>query len=249
MKIQLIRSATIRFTYSGHSFIIDPYLSPKYGLPSYTGVSLNPIVDLPFPANEVLSGIEMAVISHIHSDHFDPEAKKLLPKNIPIFCQPEDAERINIFGFSDVTPVNDTVQWNYINITRTPGQHGTGKVLEDMGTVSGFVFQSDGEPTVYWAGDTILNDDVTEVLNKFNPDIIITHSSGAVWGDRVKILMDDVETVALCKLAPHSRVIAVHMDSLDHGTVSRRSLREYADRNSIAADRLLIPEDGETLLF
>ncbi len=249
MKIQLIRSATIRFTISGHRFIFDPYLSPKFALPSYTGASLNPIIDLPFPAEEVISGIEMAVISHLHSDHFDPEAKKLLPKNIPVFCQPIDAERIHNSGFSDIHPVGETVQWKNITITRTPGQHGTGSVLEQMGEVSGFVFQSEGEPTVYSAGDTILSKDVKEVLKKFNPDIIITHSSGAVWGDKVKIIMDETDTIALCRLAPQSRIIAVHMDSLDHGTVTRRSLREYAEKNFITEEQLLIPEDGEILNF
>lgn len=93
MKLQLVRSATLRLTYAGHLLIIDPYLAPKHSLPSYTGKSPNPLVDLPFPIEQVLAGIEMAVISHLHSDHFDSVAYERVPKDIPIFCQPGDRLR------------------------------------------------------------------------------------------------------------------------------------------------------------
>jgi len=49
----------------------------------------------------------MALVSHLHSDHFDPAAQELLPKSTPIFCQPEDKATIETKGFSSVTPVTD----------------------------------------------------------------------------------------------------------------------------------------------
>jgi hypothetical protein len=39
------------------------------------------------------------------------------------------------------------------------------------------------------------------------------------------------------------------MEALDHGTVSREDLRSHAQKNGISKDRLLIPEDGQTLVF
>jgi hypothetical protein len=148
-----------------------------------------------------------------------------------------------------VAPIQDVIDWKGISITRTGGQHGTGKVLDDMGGVSGFVFQAATEPTIYWAGDTIWYDVVNEVIEKFQPDIIVTHSSGAVWGERVLIVMDEVQTVTVARAAPNSKVIATHMEALDHGTVSREMLRTYADRAGIGQDRILIPLDGEILRF
>jgi hypothetical protein len=42
-------------------------------------------------------------------------------------------------------------------------------------------------------------------------------------------------------------VIAVHLESLDHGTVTRADLRTAAAAQGISNDRLRIPADGETV--
>ncbi len=100
MQLQLIRSATLRFEYAHRRSTIDPYLAAKHTRPSYTGASPNPLVDLPCSPLEVIAGIEMALISHLHSDHFDPAAKELLPKTLPILCQPDDQPRSSRWGFA-----------------------------------------------------------------------------------------------------------------------------------------------------
>jgi L-ascorbate metabolism protein UlaG (beta-lactamase superfamily) len=88
LRLQLIRNATLRLVYAHQQLIIDPYLAAKHSLPSYTGASPNPLVELPCPPEEVVADIELALISHLHSDHFDSVAQDLLPKDLPIFCQP-----------------------------------------------------------------------------------------------------------------------------------------------------------------
>jgi L-ascorbate metabolism protein UlaG (beta-lactamase superfamily) len=249
MQIQLIRNATMRFEYSGRKFITDPYLAAKHSRPSFTGKSPNPLVDLPCSPREAIAGMDLAVISHLHSDHFDPLAQELLPKDTVMICQPEDAEAIKKMGFKEVLPVHDRMEWRGIEIIRTAGQHGSGEVLGDMGTVSGFVFRAQGEPTVYWTGDTIRYEAVTKVIKEFKPDLILTHSCGAVWGKQVLIVMDAAQTVAVCRTAPQSKVVAIHMEALDHGTITRAVLRQYVGEQGIGPDRLLIPVDGETMLF
>ncbi len=47
MRLQLIRSATLRLDYAGHHLLIDPYFAPKHSRPTYTGKSPNPLIDLP----------------------------------------------------------------------------------------------------------------------------------------------------------------------------------------------------------
>ncbi len=247
MRLQLIRNATLRLTYGGRLWLIDPYLAPRHSRPSYTGRSPNPLVELPCSIEDVLAGAEVVVVSHLHSDHFDPVAHDRVPKALPLFCQPGDEPTIVSKGFQDVRPVVDSVEWNGVHLTRTPGQHGSGAVLADMGRTSGFVFRAEGEPTLYWAGDTILTDEVLDVIARARPDVIVTHSSGAVWGPGTLIVMDAEQTVAVCKAAPTAVVVAVHLDSLDHGTVSRADLRTVADRQGIGPDRLRIPADGEVV--
>jgi L-ascorbate metabolism protein UlaG (beta-lactamase superfamily) len=249
MNIQLIRSATMRINYAGHTILTDPYFATKFSLRSYTGISLNPLVNLPLPVEKIIHNIDAIIISHLHSDHFDSTAKELLPKNLPIFCQPEDAAKIIDLDFIKVMPVTDSLIWENIKLTRIAGKHGTGKVLQEMGTASGFILQSADEPAVYWTGDTLLTKNIKNAIKKFQPKIIITHSSGAIWGDKVKILMNSEETINVCKLAPQSIVVAIHLNSLDHGTVTRETLQKTAEKYGIAASQLLIPQDGEKIIF
>lgn len=247
MQIRLIRSATLRLNYAGRVFLIDPFLAPKHSIPSFAGISPNPIVDLPCSPQEVIAGIEMVLVSHLHSDHFDPAAQELLPKSLPIFCQPGDEIRIAEIGFPAVSPIDDLVEWKDITIARTPGRHGTGKLAEEMGRVSGFVFQAENEPTVYWAGDTIWYEEVQAAIERFRPYVVIVHASGAKFGDSDPIVMDAEQTIAVCQQSAPATVVAVHLESLDHGTVSRSGLREAAETAGIRPTQLLIPADGETI--
>jgi hypothetical protein len=59
--------------------------------------------------------------------------------------------------------------------------------------------------------------------------------------------MDAGQTLDLCEAAPRATVIATHMEALDHATVSRAALRQAAQARGIGSERLLIPQDGETI--
>ena len=247
MKIQLIRNATLRVTYNGCLFLVDPFLAAKETIRSFAGISQNPTVDLPMSPEAVIEGVEMVLVSHLHPDHFDEVAINLLPKTLPILCQPGDETTIREKGFADVTAVVTQHTWQGIRFTRTPGQHGYGELAERMGNVSGFVWEAAGEPKVYWMGDTVWYEAVADIVAQTQPDVIVTHSSGAKFGDSLPIVMDDVQTTAVCQAAPNSVVIAVHLESLDHGTVTRASLRAAAAAQGISDHQLRIPADGETL--
>ena len=250
MQIQQIRNSTLKFSIAGKLILTDPVLLPRHGIESFAGIEKNPIVDLPFPADDVIKDIDLVIISHLHQDHFDDGAKKMLPKNIPMFCQPGDENAIKENGFSDVTPIEHQLEWKNIQITRTPGRHAGNKKWEAiLGKVSGFIFKVDNEPIVYWAGDTVLYDEIINIITTVKPDIILTHSCGAMLEDSGPIVMDAEQTIAVCKLAPKTKVIATHIDALDHGTVSREALRIHAKKNGISSDQLLIPDDGQILSF
>lgn len=249
MEIQLIRNATLRITYNKHVFITDPYLAPKHSQEPLIGKSRNPLVDLPFPSEEVLADVEMVLVSHLHPDHFDELAQELLPKNIPLYCQPEDEHQIRAKGFSNVVPVKEDVDWHGMTITHTPGQHGDEVWAGRIGSVAGFILRAENEPTIYWAGDTIWYEATKQVVLETQPDIIITHSSGASFEAGSPIIMDAKQTIEVCRTAPHSIVIAIHMETFDFDTASRKELRALAEAEKIGAKQLLIPADGETLVF
>lgn len=252
MNLQLIRNATLLLDYAGKRILIDPDFGHQESRNSFTGKSKNPMVDLPLPIEQILDGVELVIVSHLHQDHFDTVAYETVPKQLPLFCQPENEAFIREKGFQNVQPIHDSLEWEGIRITRTGGHHGLGAVEKLMGTVSGFVFQAANEPTLYWAGDTVLVEEVRQAIQEFQPEIIISHSCGASWpieNERVLIVMDALQTIDLCQIAPQSRVIATHMEALDHATVSRADLRAAADAAQISPERLLIPDDGQKIIL
>ncbi len=249
MHIQLIRNATLRLHYAGRTLLTDPALDPKHARPTLAGRSPNPTVDLPLPAEDVVRGAEAALITHLHRDHFDDTAARLLPADLPLLCQPEAADRLRGLGFTTVIPVDGAIEWEGIAVTRTPGEHGRGAWAEQLNPVCGFVLRAAGEPCVYWCGDTIWYEAAGEVIRRERPDVILTHSGGAELEDSGPIVMDAAQTVALCRAAPDARVVAIHLEALDHCLVARADLRAFADRYGIEPRQLLIPADGETLAF
>ncbi|WP_110517885.1 MBL fold metallo-hydrolase [Herpetosiphon llansteffanensis] len=249
MEIHLLRNATMRLRYAQHTLLADPDFAPRHARDSFTGRSRNPMVDLPLPKEAIVEGIEAVLVTHLHADHFDAEAQQLLPKDIPIFCQPVDAERIQSYGFHNVIPVDQVVEWQGMRITLVAGQHGFGADLASMGQVSGFVLSAPHEPTLYWVGDSVWYADVATTIEQFQPSVIVTHSSGAIWEAGTPIVMDAQQTITLCQTATASTVVAVHLDSLDHGQVSRADLRIAANAAGISETQLLIPNDGAVLVF
>jgi L-ascorbate metabolism protein UlaG (beta-lactamase superfamily) len=251
MRLQLIRNATLKLTYGQQTILIDPDLAGKHARPSFTGRSANPMVDLPLPLPAITAGVDLVIVSHLHRDHFD--AVEALPATLPMLCQPGDEARIAERGFTHVQPLADQLRWEGMQLNRTDGQHGTGAVGRLMGAVSGFVFRAPGEPTLYWAGDTVDCPAVATTIAHFHPDIIVTHSCGATWPDdtgvRQLIVMDAAQTIAVCRAAPGSIIVATHMEALDHATISRAELRAAATTAGIATERLVIPADGEELDF
>lgn len=259
MEITLIRNATLKLKYAGSTLLIDPYFAAKHSQPSFGGKSKNPITDLPISISEIMAGVDAVLISHLHPDHFDEVAKQTLPKDTKIFCQPADFESIKAMGFEDLTSIDDDIRFNDMEITRTEGQHGEGHILPVMGSVSGFVFKSSMEKTIYWMGDTIWYEKVKKNIDLYNPEIIVSHTGGnefikeydvfqiGLKANSGAVIFDKEQLLELCNYTNGSQIIATHMDALDHETVSRKSLRAFAKEKRIETGKLFIPEDGETL--
>lgn len=247
MNLQLIRNATVILEYKGKRLLIDPMLGPKHQFRSFAGISENPTVDMPVDAQDVLINIDGVLVSHLHPDHFDEEAKRLIPKEMKLFCHPAIEDAIGQAGFDNLHPVTEQLDWGGIQITPAPAVHGYGQWAERMGPVSGYIFRAEGEPTIYWGGDTILSAEVEQALVESQPDFVITHSAGAQFGGPYGLIIMDIEqTLSVARLVPKAKIIATHMESLDHCTVSREALLQAAEKAGVA-DRFLIPADGELL--
>jgi len=249
MQIRLIRSATLTVELAGIRFLIDPWLSAKGAGKSYSGRGPSPLVDLPCPVEELLDGIDAVLVSHLHSDHFDEVAQRVLPKSIPILCHARDREAIKAMGFEDVRAIGDAIRIGDVAIRTTDGRHGPAEVLEDMGEVSGFLIQAESEPTLYWAGDTILCPPVEAVLTQECPDVVVVHGCGALWNGKGPLVMDRDMTLQTLRSAGNAIVVVTHLDAVDHATVTRADYLALFGNREIATDRLRIPSDGDRLIF
>lgn len=247
MHLQLMRNATMKLTYAGHTLLTDPMLSPKGTFDGFAGIARNPTVELPFPVEEILAEVEVVLVSHTHPDHIDPVAIAAIPAEMPIFCQPGDEAMLAEHGLRSVKAVEKDLSWEGLTFTRTGGAHGRGEILKHMGAVSGFILQAEDEPTVYWVGDSIWCDTVQAAIDTHRPDIVITHSGGATLPGYDPIIMDAEQTLAAAQAAPEAIVVAIHMEALDHCPVGRQDLRRQADEAGIPPSRLMIPEDGEII--
>ncbi len=114
-----------------------------------------------------------------------------------------------------------------------------------MGPGVGYLLRLPGEPSLYVSGDTVLTDEVRAALERERPDVAIVHSGGAQLDVGSPILMTLPEQLEFVRLAP-GRVIAVHLEALDHCGIGRAELKE-ALRAAGALDRVEIPADGQTI--
>ena len=257
MKIHQIRNATIIVTYNDKRFLIDPWLMPKEFMSGFEGAMNSdirqPRIELPISIDKIVD-VDAVILTHFHPDHFDEFAAKALDKNIPFFVQNEtDMNIIKNFGFNVVRLISESgTDFEGIKIYKTQCQHGRREVVKPMCEqigmpydAMGIVFKANTEKTLYVAGDTIWCDEVRTAINKFNPEIIIINACGAtvLVGEGERLIMDIEDTKAISNYAKNSTIIASHMDTVSHLTVTREDIKNLKQNN------VIVPDDNEILEY
>jgi L-ascorbate metabolism protein UlaG (beta-lactamase superfamily) len=239
MRLRLIRHATLLVRLAGRTVLVDPMLDPAGARPPVENTAnqvRNPLVELPEPAEIVVRGLSGVLVTHLHQDHFDGTAADLLP-DVPLFCAPDDADTLRGHDFGDVRPVDGATDWDGVRIAPTGGVHG------ELGPSPGFVLAADGEPTLYVAGDTVWCDDVRAALDEHAPDVVAVNAGGArfLGGEPIVMTTDDVVEVA--RHAPRARVVAVHLEAINHCLETRADVHQRL-REERLTDQVTVPEDG-----
>jgi len=235
VRVTLVRNATVVLELAGKRILVDPMLDDAGARPPIEGTAnqvANPLRPLPFPAEDVVRALDAAIVTHRHRDHLDTRGEQLLPREIPVFCQPEDEQALRELGL-DARPVESALTWDGVEIIRTPARHGSGQMAELLGPVSGFVLDD-----LYLAGDTVWYDDVEETIARHRPRVAVVNAGGAEFleGGLIVMGVEDVREV----VARVPIVVAVHLEALNHCFLRREELRR-------AVPAVLVPEDGETL--
>lgn len=250
MKIRHLRHATFHLHIHGRTVLVDPVFSPAEGMTpidNSPNQRRNPLVELPVSAAEAAQA-DACLITHTHRDHFDSAAGELLAKTMPVFCQPQDVEKLSQLGFAGVQAIDRSAVWQDITITRTGGQHGTGEIGQKMAPVSGYVLTAAGEPTVYIAGDTIWCPEVAETLTVHRPEVIVLYGGAARFNQGDPITMGPEDIAQVCRHAPAAQVIVIHMEAINHCLLTRDELRTFLQQEGLD-DRVRVPADGQWLSF
>lgn len=262
MKIQQIRNATVRITFGGKTFLIDPWLAAKgtmgciadipghpYSLPDPTKEQiLMPICPLPMATADVLANVDAYIITHIHPDHIDlaldGTVGAALDHNLPVFVQnEEDATVFQRSGFTDVRILSTGgSMFDDAKLTKVPARHG---VIVPCGDACGVVFEAVDEQTLYVAGDTIWYEAVEQTLHAYQPPVIVLNACAAETIEHGRLIMDDEDVEAVARTMPKSQLVLTHFDNVAHATITRHEMRARLFRRN--ATNYVMPADGEVL--
>lgn len=209
----------------------------------------NPLVNLPTSIDNIIRNIDAVIVSHLHYDHWDDAAKEALPKEIKIFAQnEEDATAIRNDGFQNVEVLQEDTVFEGIQLIKTKGEHGRGEILKLAGLLCGIVFKHQTEKTLYIAGDTVWYEAVQEVINTHNPEIIVVNAGDNQFFQGGSLVMGRDDVYEVYKATPNAKIMAVHMEAVNHWALSREELKGFANEKGIASN-VLVPDDGESYTF
>ena len=165
MNITQIRNATQHITFGGMTFLVDPMLAAKGAYPGFAGTARaeirNPTVDLPIDIDTLLN-VDALIVTHLHEDHWDEAAARIVPKDKPIYVQNDhDAHVLREQGFTQLTVLTQNTVVGAITLRKTGGQHGSDRayaipqMAERLGDACGVIFMHPAEKTLYLVGDTV----------------------------------------------------------------------------------------------
>lgn len=249
MKLQFWRNATCQLNADNSKFLIDPMLGKKgsFGVFPWTNDDReNPLVELPFSDEEIadeISSIDAVFVSHLHPDHWDEAAVKLINTSTPIFCPASIAEAISSYGFQNIKPMESESSFNTLQLSLTSGQHGTGEIGQKMGRVNGFVLQHENNK-IYIAGDTIWCQEVKEAIDTHKPQHIIVAGGAATFaiGHPVTMTAHDIKAVA--EYAQNSTIWITHLEAVSPCKENRAFLADYLESNNLQKQCRILA-DGE----
>ncbi len=249
MKLRLIRHATLQLELAGQHLLVDPLLAEPSAYRSLTvgqTAAQNPTAPLPCAVDALLQP-DLIVATHSHFDHFDAVATARLPKSAPLICQPVDEAHFRGAGFAKVMAVGALpLTVGDLQFTRTGGRHGRGLLGRAMGPVSGFVIRARQAPVLYIVGDAVWGPEVQAALEQHRPDVVVVNAGAAQFNVGGPITMTAEDVVAVCRAAPQARVVAVHMEAINHCRLTRPALAGHLAQAGVSG-QVLIPADGELL--
>ena len=232
-RLRWIGGPTVELKLGGFTLLTDPMFSTgpeaffMNGHPS-TGSSRAAIARAGALPPVDPGSVDLIVVSHLHSDHFDREATARLSKSVPVVAPAAQAARLESWGFETIA----RLKWwdsyaregdgERIDILAVPARHSANAAANEMlGIVNGYLIRhaaGEDEFRLYWTGDTVWFDQLRDARRRIGqPHALVPHI-GAVgrdgpWG---RMTMDAVEAVKLMRLFAPAVTIPIHHHTFSH---------------------------------
>ncbi|MDT0613256.1 MBL fold metallo-hydrolase [Streptomyces lancefieldiae] len=238
LDVHFIGTATVLLRYGDLTLLTDPNFLHRgerahlgYGLVSRR---------LTEPALDVagLPPLDAVVLSHLHGDHWDRRARRLLDRSVPVVTTPHAARHLRTWqGFDRAgglrTWESCTVArgGSQVRITSLPGRHSLQPVLSRLlPPVMGSMLElgpRDGAVhlRVYLSGDTLLYDGLDDIVRRFpDAELAVLHLGGTRLPGGFVVTMDGAQGAELARRLGHRRVLPVHYDDY---SVFRSPLEDF----------------------
>ena len=166
--------------------------------------------------------LDAVLLSHLHSDHFDAEARVRLPGELPIVTtrQAERKLRRKRFTAAQGLATWESHTWSRgrqtLRVTSVPGRHGPGvidRLLPDvMGSVVELAVDDDVKLRLYITGDTLYRPWLAEVPRRCGPiDVMLVHLGNTrLLG--VMLTMDARHGAQLATVIRPALTVPIHID-------------------------------------
>ena len=174
------------------------------------------------------------LLSHLHGDHFDRVARRMIPTDMPIVTTPQAQRKLRRKRFEAARglPTWEAEEWRRdgqsLRVTALPGRHGPGLVDRLLPDVMGSLieWQVDGQPMLrlYITGDTLYRPNLREIRERCGEiDAMLIHLGGTrLLG--LLLTMDGRQGADLTGLIRPRLTLPIHYDDY---SVMKSPLSDY----------------------
>ncbi|MGV9254615.1 MBL fold metallo-hydrolase [Streptomyces sp. NPDC003697] len=256
--LHFIGTATVLVRYGELTLLTDPNFLHA-GQHAHLGYGLlTRRLTEPALTPQDLPRLDAVVLSHLHGDHWDREARRNLDRSVPVVTTPHAARRLRTWqGFGRAGGLRTwqscvfTRGRSQVRVTALPGRHSLQPALErllppvmgsmlEFGPVDGPV-----RLRMYVSGDTLLFDGLEEIGRRFpDADLAVLHLGGTRLPGGFVVTMDGAQGAELARRLDYRHVLPVHYDDY---SVFRSPLDDFlaeAERLGLG-DRLVHCPRGE----
>jgi L-ascorbate metabolism protein UlaG (beta-lactamase superfamily) len=186
-----------------------------------------------------LPDLDLVLLSHLHGDHWDREARRGLDSGLPVITTPHASKRLQArHGFRRAQGLRTWETWTChkaretLTITSLPAVHAHGLARRLLPPVMGSLVElhdASGECRlrVYITGDTLMFDGIHEIATRFpDLDAAIVHLGGTTLPGGLVVTLDGEQGAELTHAVAARKVVPVHYD--DYG-VFRSPLQEFRE--------------------